>query len=191
MARATSAFRWVVIAIAADEEASDAMHVVCDRLQGFGHRVLEDLVVPPDHDELAGTLELFTRDPEVDMILTLGATGPGARDVAPEAAEGRIGKVLPGFGERFRDLAQDVMGASAWMERVRAATMPAPDAVKLLFQLPDDTTACELALADLVLPAAEGLFIRANPGIDLTERLSGGRRRTASGPKDPAGPHDD
>jgi molybdopterin adenylyltransferase len=37
-----------------------------------------------------------------NVVVTTGGTGPAARDVTPEATEGVLDRVLPGFGEQMR-----------------------------------------------------------------------------------------
>jgi molybdopterin adenylyltransferase len=38
------------------------------------------------------------------LVVTTGGTGPAPRDVTPEATERACGKLLPGFGERMRQV---------------------------------------------------------------------------------------
>lgn len=75
-------------------------------------RIIEDLfdekidwiraLLPDDEAELRETLRRFADDERCPLIVTTGGTGPGARDVTPEATKAVIEKELPGFGEIMR-----------------------------------------------------------------------------------------
>lgn len=166
--------RWAVVTVSDSrtEADDDSGRLLVERLEGMGHDVLEHLVVPDDMEEIRGTVEMLSRDPEVDGIITNGGTGASARDVTIEALDALVGKVLPGFGELFRMLSYESIGTAAYLGRARAATLPAPDAVKILYQLPGSPDACELAITELILPEAGHFFSQANRGTDLSERWS-------------------
>lgn len=182
--------RWAVITISdsRDRDDDDSGHLVIERLQHSGHKVLEHLVIPDDVDEIRGTISMFVRDPELDAIITTGGTGIGPRDVSIEAASPLLGKALPGFGELLRHLSFERVGAAAYASRAQAGTLPAPDATKLLFQLPGSPDACELAITDLILPEAGHLFAQANRGMDFDERFAEGDENHASDESDRSNP---
>lgn len=165
--------RWAVVTISDSRTAQndDSGDLLVDRLRAAGHTVLEQLIIPDDIAEIRGTINMLARDPELDAIITNGGTGPSARDVSIEAVAPLVGKVLPGFGELFRHFSYEQVGAAAYLSRSQAATIPAPDANKLLYQLPGSPDACELAITDLILPVAGHFFSQANRGIDLAERF--------------------
>ncbi len=60
-------------------------------------------LVPDDLDTVAATIrELAAAG--CCLIVTTGGTGPAPRDVTPEATERACGRLLPGFGERMRQV---------------------------------------------------------------------------------------
>jgi len=55
-----------------------------------------------DHDEILDSLTRLADGRTADLILTVGGTGLGPRDVTPEATAGTLEKVIPAIGERMR-----------------------------------------------------------------------------------------
>ena len=58
-------------------------------------------VLPDDRTAIEETLRAMIDD-GLPLIVTTGGTGPGERDVTPEATRSVIEKELPGFGEIMR-----------------------------------------------------------------------------------------
>ena len=56
----------------------------------------------------------------VEVVVTTGGTGIGRRDRTPEVAGRLIQKPLPGFGELFRALSFQEIGAAAMLSRAKA-----------------------------------------------------------------------
>lgn len=109
-----------------------------------GHKILAHEHVADDANAVR---ELVQRAAGQAVILT-GGTGIGARDVTIEALEPLWEKRLPGFGELFRMLSADAIGAAAWLSRAAAGTV----AGRLVFALPGSPHAVELAMVQLILP---------------------------------------
>ena len=75
-------------------------------------RVVQDLfateiewhraVLPDERALLENALRKFADEETCPLIITTGGTGPGARDVTPEATRAVLEKELPGFGEIMR-----------------------------------------------------------------------------------------
>lgn len=59
-------------------------------------------LLPDDRDTIAKTLEALCDEEQCALIITTGGTGPGKRDVTPEATQSVLDKELPGFGEAMR-----------------------------------------------------------------------------------------
>ena len=60
-------------------------------------------IVPDDRDTIAAAISLLAEE-GCCLIVTTGGTGPAPRDVTPEATEQVCTKMLPGFGERMRQV---------------------------------------------------------------------------------------
>src|SRR5690606_33654865 len=74
----------------------------------------------------------WARDHGAKAILTLGGTGPGPFDLAPEAIEPLLDKRLDGFSVLFHMYSHQSAGLSAMLSRALAGTM----GDTLIFALP-------------------------------------------------------
>jgi molybdopterin adenylyltransferase len=61
-------------------------------------------VVPDEQDQIEAELVRMADVAGCHLVLTTGGTGPAPRDVTPEATLAVAHKVLPGFGERMRQI---------------------------------------------------------------------------------------
>lgn len=69
-----------------------------------GNVVFVSRLLPDDREKLATALRELCDDLLIPLVITTGGTGPGARDVTPEATKDVLEKELPGFGEAMRML---------------------------------------------------------------------------------------
>ena len=135
---------------------SDTRDLAADRsgawieaaLTAAGHRVLERQVVKDEAAEIRETVRRWSAEPAVFAILVTGGTGVLPRDVTPEAVEPLYDKILPGFGELFRALSFQEIGAAAIQSRASAGLVGG----RVVFLLPGSTNACRLALEKIILP---------------------------------------
>ena len=82
------------------------------------------------------------------MIVTTGGTGITSRDGTFEAIDRLLEKRLTGFGELFRMLSFEQIGAAAMMSRATAGTASG----KAIFVLPGSPDAVRLAMTRLIIP---------------------------------------
>jgi molybdenum cofactor biosynthesis protein B len=85
---------------------------------------------------------------DIDVVLVTGGTGLSPRDCTVEALEPLVERWIPGFGEVFRVLSLQQVGAAAWLSSATAAVCDG----RLVFLLPGSSRAVELALRRLILP---------------------------------------
>jgi len=105
-------------------------------------------------DEPARIANLLDELPDaVDAILMNGGTGISARDQTVDVVESRIDKPLPGFGELFRMLSYEEIGAGAMLSRATAGVVRNT----LVFAMPGSTNAVKLAMTELILPELKHL----------------------------------
>jgi molybdopterin adenylyltransferase len=64
--------------------------------------VIHRLLLSDDQNKLQEALLKMADEQSLGLIITTGGTGPGPRDVSPEATEAVCDKILPGFGEEMR-----------------------------------------------------------------------------------------
>lgn len=61
-------------------------------------------IVPDEVGAIASTLIELVDQADCRLVVTTGGTGPAVRDVTPDATEMVCEKLLPGFGERMRQV---------------------------------------------------------------------------------------
>lgn len=117
-------------------------------LTDAGQDVVERRIV---RDEVAGIrnnlVDLLARS-DVDAVVTTGGTGISARDTTYEVLERMIEKRLDGFGEIFRMLSYEEIGAAAIMSRALAGSVGS----KFVASLPGSRNAVRLAVEKLLVP---------------------------------------
>jgi len=64
--------------------------------------VCEKKIVADDHEAIVNVLKSFSDEQGIDVVLTTGGTGPGPRDVTPEATASVCERMTPGFSEILR-----------------------------------------------------------------------------------------
>jgi molybdopterin adenylyltransferase len=117
-------------------------------LEAAGHRAVTRGIVPDDADAIREAVLRGLARHGVDAVIVTGGTGASPRDVTPEAVEPLYEKPLAGFGEIFRMLSFQEIGAAALLSRASAGT----SGEKVVFVLPGSSGAVRLALEKLVLP---------------------------------------
>ena len=112
-----------------------------------GFEVVERLIVPDEVQPIREAVTRLVQANSADAIITTGGTGIAPRDRTPEAIEGMIEVPLPGFGELFRMLSYQEIGAAAMLSRAFAGRI----ATTLIFCLPGSNNAIQLALDKLLI----------------------------------------
>jgi molybdenum cofactor biosynthesis protein B len=138
------------------DDASGA--AIVELLRGAGHATGVRLIVRDDRDAIARAVDAAIAQ-RARLIVVTGGTGIAPRDVTIEAIAPRLDKVLDGFGEAFRRLSWEQIGAKSILSRALAGTIG--DA--LVVVLPGSEAAVRLAMTDLVIPVgahAVGLLTR-------------------------------
>jgi len=117
-------------------------------LSELGHHIAARRIVSDDVETIRSTLSGWISAPEVQVVITTGGTGITARDVTPDALEPLIKKRIDGFGELFRVLSYEDIGASTIQSRAIGAICDRT----LVFALPGSTGAVRLALEKILVP---------------------------------------
>ena len=116
------------------------------RLQEHGHPIAAYHLVK---NEPVLIKDLIQKAPAgVQAIILTGGTGLSKRDSTYETLLGLFEKKLDGFGELFRALSYDEIGAPAMLSRAAAGIYQG----KVIFSLPGSEPAVRLALDKLILP---------------------------------------
>ena len=67
-----------------------------------GYEVCDYKIIKDDGEELKKLLVAYADKLQLDLVITTGGTGPGPRDITPEATLEVIEKQLPGLSEFMR-----------------------------------------------------------------------------------------
>jgi molybdopterin adenylyltransferase len=122
--------------------------LIRERLTGAGHRVVGSSIVRDEPTDVQRIIREAVADPAVQVIIMTGGTGITSRDSTFEAVEAMLDKRLPGFGELFRMLSFQEIGAAAMLSRAQMGI----HARRIVVSLPGSPNACGLALDKLLLP---------------------------------------
>ena len=114
----------------------------------LGHNVVDYAIVKDEPDQVEAVLERMASQPRVQIILFNGGTGIAPRDTTYDVIARKLEKTLPGFGQIFRMLSFQQVGAAAMLSRATAGVYRG----KLVFSTPGSPKAVRLALEQLILP---------------------------------------
>ena len=117
-----------------------------------GHTVVDYRIVKDEPDQVLAALQEFAAG-EARLIIFNGGTGIGRRDRTFDVISKALEKTLPGFGEVFRMLSYQEVGAAAMLSRATAGVYQG----KIVFSTPGSPNAVRLALTQLILPEAQHL----------------------------------
>jgi molybdenum cofactor biosynthesis protein B len=130
------------------DDTDTAGHAIVDLLTAAGHRAIGRTIVKDDAEQVRDTIGRQLANPDVQVIITTGGTGITSRDTTFEAVSGLLWKRLDGFGELFRMLSYEQIGAAAMMSRAVAGLI----AGRVVVSLPGSEAAVRLALDKLLIP---------------------------------------
>lgn len=122
--------------------------LIRELISGAGHRVSGSAIVRDEPTEVTRLVREACANGEVSIVVLTGGTGITSRDSTFEAVDGLLDKRLPGFGELFRMLSYQEIGAAALLSRAQMGV----HARKIVASLPGSPNACRLALEKLLLP---------------------------------------
>ncbi len=113
-----------------------------------GHRITGHAIVKDEPEQVAAVIRSGCAAPSVEAFILTGGTGITSRDSTYEAIEALLDKRLSGFGELFRMLSYEEVGAAAMLSRAQGGVVQG----RVLFSLPGSPNACRLALEKLIIP---------------------------------------
>jgi len=112
---------------------------LADRIVQAGHILAERAVVTDDVEKIRGVVLGWSRDENIDVVITTGGTGFTGRDVTPEALEAIFEKRMDGFSALFHRLSYDKIGTSTVQSRATGGVVNAT----FVFVLPGSPGACK------------------------------------------------
>ena len=128
-----------------DDTGGDAVQ---ETLEAAGHEVVQRDIVRDDAPRIRTVLVDLLARSDVDAVITSGGTGISGRDTTYEIVDRMIEKKLDGFGEIFRMLSYQEIGAAAILSRAVAGSV----GTKFVASLPGSRNAVRLAMEKLLVP---------------------------------------
>ncbi len=122
--------------------------LIRELLAAAGHAVAGSTIVRDEPADVARLVREASARSDVQVVILTGGTGITSRDSTFEAVEGLLDKRLPGFGELFRVLSYQEVGAAAMLSRAQMGV----HARRVVVSLPGSPNACRLALEKLLIP---------------------------------------
>lgn len=147
-------------------ELDGSGRVLIERLSAAGHRLAGRAILPDEVYRIRAQVSAWVADPAVQVVLSTGGTGLTGRDGTPEAVAPLLDKTIDGFGEVFRALSFEEIGASTIQSRAVAGVANGT----YIFCLPGSSGACRTAWDKLIAPQ---LDYRTRPCnlVELMPRL--------------------
>ena len=117
-------------------------------IEASGHAVVDYVILPDEPDRVREWAAQCLAREDCDGLIVNGGTGISSRDRTYEALNSLLDRRLDGFGELFRVLSFEQIGARAMLSRAVAGIARG----KPLFALPGSTAAVKFGLERLILP---------------------------------------
>lgn len=120
--------------------------------EAAGHTIVGYRIVKDEPDQVQAALDDFAAG-SAQLVIFNGGTGISQRDRTFDVISRALEKTLPGFGELFRMLSYEQVGAAAMLSRATAGVYRAT----VVVSTPGSTKAVELAMEKLILPEMQHL----------------------------------
>lgn len=121
---------------------------LAERIETSGHLLHSTSIVRDEPLEVEAILERLASSAGVQVVFFNGGTGVSSRDRTYDVLAAKLEKTLPGFGEIFRMLSWQQVGAAAMMSRATAGIYRG----KVVVSTPGSPAAVRLAWEKLIEP---------------------------------------
>ena len=149
-AEGTGQVRFAVLTVSDTRttETDESGQLIIELVQSDFHVAAKRALCKDDASAVADLVHSVCGEPDVDVLVITGGTGLTNRDTTYEAVKGLYDIEIPGFGELFRALSFEEVGAAAMLSRASAGVVRG----RPVFSLPGSTKAVRLAMERLILP---------------------------------------
>ncbi len=131
------------------EQDDPSGHLARELVAQGGHKIVHYALVANSVADVREKLEPWLADHAIECVVTVGGTGVSSRDLTVTALETMGGKKLEGFGEIYRALSFQEVGALAIISRAALYVLQG----KPVFALPGSERAVRTAVGSLIVPA--------------------------------------
>jgi molybdenum cofactor biosynthesis protein B len=122
--------------------------LIVELLQAAGHRIVDRGIVPDEPAHIRALVSGYRLRGDVQAVLLTGGTGISPRDQTFETITAMLTKLLPGYGELFRMLSYQEIGAAALLSRAVGGLLDN----MVVLTMPGSSAAVRLAMEKLILP---------------------------------------
>lgn len=129
-------------------ETDTGGRTIVELLEAAGHRVAARIILPDEPERMRTVLAEQVARADVDAILLTGGTGLSSRDQTFETVSALLTKSLPGYGELFRMLSFQEIGAAAMLSRAVGGLIGR----KVVLTMPGSPAGVRLAMEKVILP---------------------------------------
>lgn len=133
-------------------ETDTSGQIIRELAEAAGHTISGYRIVRDEPEEVQDALDAFASS-AARLVIFNGGTGISRRDRTYDVISKALEKTLPGFGELFRMLSYEQVGAAAMLSRATAGVYR--DTV--IFSTPGSPNAVRLAMEKLILPEIQHL----------------------------------
>jgi molybdenum cofactor biosynthesis protein B len=130
------------------EESDRSGGLIKQLLSKQGYEIADYRIVPDEPPAIRECIADWSCNDGIDVILSNGGTGIARRDTTYDVVASMLEKRLDGFGELFRMLSFQEIGAAAMLSRAIAGSI----AGCVIVAMPGSTNAVRLAMEQLILP---------------------------------------
>ena len=139
-----------------NEKTDSSGQFLAENLIAAGHRLHTKVIIKDDISAIRAVVKDWINDRSVNAVITTGGTGFYPRDVTPEAISPLFEKPIEGFGELFRAISYQEIGASTIQSRAFGGMANNT----CIFCLPGSQNACKTGWNKII---AEQLDSRTKP----------------------------
>ena len=145
----------VAIVTVSDSRTMDTdtnAHYLRAQLDAAGHQVVAYHLIKDEPEQVDEVLDKIVES-QAQIVLFNGGTGLSKRDTTFDVLSRKLEKTMPGFGELFRMLSYEQVGASAMFSRATAGVYRG----MVVISTPGSPAAVQLAWEKLIAPELEHL----------------------------------
>jgi molybdenum cofactor biosynthesis protein B len=129
------------------EQEDESGRLIRKKLTDGGHRVTHYVILKNDAAAIKQELAALLLRDDVQAIITSGGTGLSKRDVTVDTIAPMLEKKLDGFGELFRQLTYQEIGAGSVLSRALAGAANG----KIIICIPGSLGAAQLAMDKIII----------------------------------------
>ena len=116
-------------------------------LSKAGHNIKLKKIIADKKNLIVNALKEGLNYPDLHVIIFSGGTGITPTDITIETVTPHLEKILPGFGEFFRQISFEEIGTSALLSRALAGVINK----KVIYCIPGSPNAVRIAVERLIL----------------------------------------